>query len=88
MDMWTDPDRWPYMAVTAHWLQRVVENTPMGLRPKLVFRTDLIGFHEVPTRHTGEHLAGAFVWVLDRIKITSKVRFFYLFKYCKLFKNL
>ena len=61
MDMWTDSDHWLYMAVTIYWLQRVVENTSMSLRSKLVFRTNLIRFHEVPTRHTGEHLAGAFV---------------------------
>ena len=48
------------MAVPAHWLQKVVKNTLMDLRPKLIFCTDLIGFHEVPTRHIEEHLA-AFV---------------------------
>ena len=36
---------------------------------------DLIGFHRVPTRHTGSHLADAFVHILDRVNVTAKVRF-------------
>ena len=74
--MWTDPSMWPYMAVTAHWLQAVVQNTANGPTHKLVLRADLIGFHRVPTRHTGEHLAGALLFITDRIGITSKVRIF------------
>lgn len=74
MDMWTDLNLWPYMAVTAHWLQAVIRNMPFGPKHKLVLHTDLIGFHRVPTRHTEEHLTGAFLWILDRIDITSKVR--------------
>ena len=61
MDIWTDSDYWPYMAVTAYWLQRVVENTSIDSRLKLIFCTDLIRSHKVPTGYTGEHFAGAFV---------------------------
>lgn len=47
--------------------------TPHGMQATLVLRTDLIGFHRVPMRHTGEHLAQVLVYVLDRIAILPKV---------------
>ena len=75
MDMWSDPNLWQYMAVTVHWLQFVMEDTGNGPQPQLELRADLIGFHCVLTRHTGEHLAGAFLFILDCIKITHKVHF-------------
>ena len=73
MDLWSDPNLLPYMAVTAHWLQLVIEETPTG--PKLSFqlRADLIGFHRVPTRHTGPHLATAFLHLTDRVSASHKV---------------
>ena len=73
MDMWSDPNLWPYMAVTAHWMQVKVEEHPSGPQHTLVLRSDLIGFHRMPTRHTGEHLAIGFLHILDRIDVTSKV---------------
>lgn len=73
MDLWTDPNLFPYMAVTAHWLQLVNEDSGNGPRQQLKLRADLIGFHRVPTRHTGENLATAFLYVLDRTKISWKV---------------
>jgi len=56
------------MAVTAHWIQTTDEKTS-----KISLRADLIGFHKLPGRHTGEHLAHCFLFVTDRIKVTSKV---------------
>ena len=57
------------MAVTVHWIQVVAEE---GSVKKLQLRTDLIGFHKLPGRHTGEHLAQCFLFITDRLGITSK----------------
>ncbi|EKM60178.1 uncharacterized protein PHACADRAFT_82859, partial [Phanerochaete carnosa HHB-10118-sp] len=62
-----------YMAVTAHWLQLVLEDRGNGLQPQLRLRADLIGFHCVPSSHTSEHLVAAFLYILNRIKITNKI---------------
>ena len=55
----------PFMAVTAHWIEGEEITTPQGPQYKLTLRADLIGFHRVPGRHNGEHLACAFLYVLD-----------------------
>jgi hypothetical protein len=73
MDMWSDPNLSPFMAVTAHWIQSTTEDTTEGPKLKLSLRADLIGFQRVPGRHDGEHLAHAFLHVLDRLDITKKV---------------
>lgn len=73
MDMWSDTNLSPFMAVTAHWIESKVEETPFGPRFKLTLRADLIGFQRVPGRHNGEHLAQAFLYVIDRIAIAHKV---------------
>ena len=41
---------------------------------KLTLRTDLVGFLRVPGHHDGEHLATAFLYIIDRICIASNVR--------------
>jgi hypothetical protein len=61
------------MAVTAHWIEAVEENTSSGSKKKLQLRSDLIGFHKLPGRHTGEHLAHCFIYITDRLNITGKV---------------
>ena len=76
MDLWSDSNLMPLMAATAHWIEVKLENTPQGPQRRLVLRCDLVGFVCVPTRHTGEHLAGAFLYILDRLDITEKVRIF------------
>jgi hypothetical protein len=65
------------MAVTAHWIQATTANGSH----KLILRSDLIGFHKIPGRHNGRHLANCFLYIIDRLKITDKVCFysFYLF---------
>ena len=73
MDMWSDTNLTPFMAVTAHWIETTTVQTPQGPQHILKLRSDLIGFQRCPGRHTGEHLAQAFLHVLKRIKITSKV---------------
>jgi hypothetical protein len=55
------------MAVTAHWIEAT------GPQKNLRLRADLVGFHHIPGRHTGEHLAHCFLFVTNRLKITEKV---------------
>jgi hypothetical protein len=72
-DIWTDTNMTAFMALTAHWIESCVEETLAGPKNTLRLRVDLIGFHRVPGRHTGEHLAHCFLYITDRIKITEKV---------------
>lgn len=71
--MWTDSNLTPFMAVTAHWIESSTRQTPEGPQHILKLRADLIGFRRVPGRHDGEHLAHAFLHVLDQLSIASKV---------------
>ena len=61
------------MAVTAHWIETTTIHTADGPQYILKLHADLVAFHHVPGRHTGDHLAEAFLHVLDRIGITLKV---------------
>jgi hypothetical protein len=76
MDMWSDKRLRPYMAITGHWIETQIIETPSGPQYSLHLRADLIGFIRVPGHHDGQHLAHAFLHVLDRIRITSKVSCF------------
>ena len=58
------------MAVTAHWIQATAAADGSQ---QLKLRADLIGFHKIPGRHNGIHLASCFLFITDRIKITPKV---------------
>jgi hypothetical protein len=73
MDMWSDPNLTPFMAVTAHWIESVSEPNLNGLKTTLKLRADLIGFQRVPGRHDGEHLAQAILFITDRLNITDNV---------------
>ena len=48
MDMWSDPNLSPFMAVTAHWIEAVPIQTPAGRQFKLNLRSDLFAFLSVP----------------------------------------
>jgi hypothetical protein len=61
------------MAVTSHWIEAVEEKTAGSSSKKLHLRSDLVGFHKLPGRHTGEHLAHCFLFITDRLNITGKV---------------
>lgn len=74
-DLWSDPNLAPFMAVTAHWIETKIKQTPQGAQYELKLRAELIGFHRIPGRHNGEHLAQAFMYILDRISMTSKASF-------------
>lgn len=73
MDMWSDPNLSPFMAVTAHWIEGIEEVTVNGPKLVLKLRCDLVGFQRVPGRHDGKHLAYAFLHITDRLDITRKV---------------
>ena len=73
MDLWTDANLSPFMAVTAHWIEVETVPMPQGAQYNLRLRSDLIGFHHVPGHHSGEHIAHAFLHVLDCIGVTHKV---------------
>lgn len=79
MDMWSDENLSPFMGVTAHRINMVQINTPIGPRTALELRSYLIGFHRVTGHHTGEHLGQKLVHILDRLQITSKVSDLLLF---------
>ncbi len=68
-DLWTDLNMHPFMAITCHW----IENKVIDGRATLHLCSDLIGFHCVPGHHTGEHLAEVFVYILDRLQLTSRI---------------
>lgn len=63
----------PFMAVTAHWLETKLTSTPTGQQYILTLRSALIGFHRLPGRHTGDHIAACFMWIVDRIDIARCV---------------
>ena len=69
-DIWSDSNRTSFMAITAHWIMLMASAQNLT---QLTLCTDLIGFIYVPGRHTGEHLAHAFLYTLDRIHVTEKV---------------
>ncbi|KAK7458852.1 hypothetical protein VKT23_009862 [Stygiomarasmius scandens] len=78
MDIWTDLNMTPYMAVTGHWIKTT--KIPGTDTLKIKLRTELLGFHRVPGRHDGEHLGHAFIHILDRISAAKKVLSIFLLK--------
>ena len=76
MDMWTDPNVSPFMGVTAHWIESQTVREISGNHQIISLQVALIGFIRVPIRHTGEHLAKAFSYVVDRLNIRNVSDFF------------
>ena len=72
------------MAVTAQWIESVEVKTHTGTEKKLQLRSDLVGFHKLHGRHTGEHLAHCFLFITDQLKITAKVSEYNLIIYNKI----
>lgn len=74
-DLWSDSNLTPFMAVTAHWIEATMIQTATLDQPQYILklRAELIGFHHVPGRHNGSHLAHAFLDVIDRLSIDKKV---------------
>jgi hypothetical protein len=80
-DIWLDPDRKPYMAVTAHWMECQPLQVSQTLQHGISLRADLIGFIHVPGSHTDAHLAKMFLCILDRLQIANKVSFIFIILY-------
>jgi hypothetical protein len=68
IDSWSDQNRQPYLAITAHW---IAEQQNTGA---LKLKTALIAFHRIRSRHDGASLAKVVLSLLDRAGITLKVR--------------
>jgi len=67
-DVWSDQNRQPFLAMTAHWIAKVEGTTSLQLEMAL------IAFHRLRGRHDGKTLAETVVKLLDRAQITVKVR--------------
>ena len=52
MDMWTDLNLSPFIAVMVHWIEPTME-TADGPQDILKLQADLIGFHCIPGQHDG-----------------------------------
>ena len=70
-DCWSDSNLMPFMAITAHWTDHRTKDTQQGQRYILGLNSELIAFHCIPSRHTGDHLAMVFMSMLDRYKIKN-----------------
>jgi hypothetical protein len=68
MDAWSDQNRRSYLAITAHWIGHVNQNT-------LQSKSALIAFHHLqgPGGHKGEAFGKIVVNLLDRVGVTVKV---------------
>lgn len=66
-DVWSDQNRRPFLAMTAHWIAKVEGTTALQLK------TALIAFHYLRGRHDGKTLAETVLKLLDRAQITVKV---------------
>jgi hypothetical protein len=75
LDVWTDINLRPFLAVTGHWIHVETVQTSSGPQYKLELKAALIGFHHLPGRHTADHLAHSFLHLVDRIKVAEKVCF-------------
>jgi len=74
-DMWSDPDKKSYMAVTAHWIGHQALQVSQTLQHRISLRAALLGFIHVPESHTGICLAETFLFIVDRLRISKKVSF-------------
>lgn len=68
-DIWSDQNRRPYLAITAHWIARI----DSGATTSLQLKASLIAFHCLRGSHDGESLAATIIKLLDRAEITVKV---------------
>jgi hypothetical protein len=67
-DLWSDPNRDSYMAVTAHFMMR-------GEKNRLEYTTRLIAFRYIGGPHSGANLSQEFLKITDELKVTIKVNF-------------
>ena len=67
IDTWSDQNRRPYLAITAHWIAQHKDTGALKLK------TALIAFHRIRGGHDGPALADVVVRLLDRAGVTVKV---------------
>lgn len=67
-DTWSASNRAGFLALTAHWIAEDSDNC-------LVLRSALIGFTRMKGSHDGSLLAQTILALLDRVGVTTKVRF-------------
>jgi len=72
-DIWSTKARYPYLAITTHWIHR--EQATNGLQ----LHSTLIAFHHLWGSHNGARLARIALHLLDRVGITVKVRLSFVF---------
>ncbi|ESK83266.1 hat family dimerization domain-containing protein [Moniliophthora roreri MCA 2997] len=76
-DGWTDNLLYPFIAITAHWIQEVtvIQKSGKGVVSQTVLKlhANVIAFHELPVSHTGVHLGEAFLYLLGRLGLTKKI---------------
>jgi len=63
------------LTILQNSIEAATQETSHGRQYILKLRVDLIGFHRVPGKHDGEHLAHAFLHILDRVSVSKKVCF-------------
>ncbi|KAJ2927910.1 hypothetical protein H1R20_g9190, partial [Candolleomyces eurysporus] len=66
IDLWTDPNLNPFMAVTAHWCANDV-------RGNASYFSGLIAFHHTPGSHSGEQLCSHFLKIVDDYGIAHRI---------------
>ncbi|SJL06981.1 uncharacterized protein ARMOST_10323 [Armillaria ostoyae] len=74
-DLWSIANLVLFMAIMAYWIDTKEVHPPNGrdMYLALMLRADLIGFHCVPGHHDGEHLARAFLHIVDHLCIALKM---------------
>ncbi|KAJ8081360.1 hypothetical protein PM082_007195 [Marasmius tenuissimus] len=68
-DGWSDTTIFPFIAVTAHWVERESNSPDPGLR----MRAAVISFYGLPISHTGTHLAHALANILERVEVIDNI---------------
>ncbi|KAF9239469.1 ribonuclease H-like domain-containing protein [Melanogaster broomeanus] len=64
--IWSNDNRRPFLAMTAHW---ITEESGTG---KLKLNSALLAFHRIRENYTGESLARTILYLLDRAGTTAK----------------
>jgi hypothetical protein len=59
VDVWSDQNHRPYLAMMAHWVAKIEGTTALQLK------TTLIAFHHLHGKHDGKTLAKTVVMLLD-----------------------
>jgi hypothetical protein len=69
LDLWSNANRSSYLAMTAHWMTCKKHTNALQLH------SELIVFHHMKGRHTGEAIANTVMHLLERADVVEKVSF-------------